>query len=278
VWRLTRLRAARGSFTKAQRPYLAMLTPEAPNPLSPPPRHPGWDAADDDERGEEEGDADDDDERDELPEVRVEPRGLSGRVAPVPVPRARMGKLAALRDGWLMYTVLGEAGGDGDGSAPYGGGAAAGADEEEEKGALVRYDLGRRKQTQLCEDVVEFAVSHDLQTMALLCDEDKTPTLRVFEAGQKAADHDDDDQDVDFDVSQAGDRASPAEQSSSAHLLLTHVCEPPVGDRSRARRAGSWTWRRAWRSTWTRGASGGRCSRRRGRRRCATPTRAPPPT
>jgi len=49
---------------------------------------------------------DDDSEDDSLPEVRVEPRGLSERLVPVPVPRARVGQLAALRDGWLLYTVL----------------------------------------------------------------------------------------------------------------------------------------------------------------------------
>ena len=38
--------------------------------------------------------------------MRVEPRGLSERLVPVPVPRARVGQLAALRDGWLLYTVL----------------------------------------------------------------------------------------------------------------------------------------------------------------------------
>ena len=53
---------------------------------------------------------------------------------------------------------------------------AAGADE---KGTLWRFDLARRKATRLADDVSEFKVSADLQTMALLCDEEGEAAVRV---------------------------------------------------------------------------------------------------
>ena len=68
------------NFTHAQRPYLAMLTADAPSPLAPPPRQPGWEPPEEelgeDEESEDDGDA--------MPEVRVEPRGLSQRLTAVP--------------------------------------------------------------------------------------------------------------------------------------------------------------------------------------------------
>ena len=68
------------NFTHAQRPYLAMLTADAPNPLAPPPRQPGWEPPEE-ELGEDE---ESDDDGDAMPEVRVEPRGLSQRLTAMP--------------------------------------------------------------------------------------------------------------------------------------------------------------------------------------------------
>ena len=45
------------NFSRAQRPYLAMLAADADDPTKPPPRPPGWCPEDDDEE-EEEGDGD----------------------------------------------------------------------------------------------------------------------------------------------------------------------------------------------------------------------------
>ena len=184
------------NFTHAQRPYLAMLTADAPNPLAPPPRQPGWEPPEE-ELGEDE---ESDDDGDAMPEVRVEPRGLSQRLTAVPVPRARLGQLAALRDGWLLYTVLREVHTDDDGRTPPEEAAADAAVGADEKGTLWRYDLGKRKATRLAEDVTEFKLSADLQTMALLCDEDGAAAVRVHEAGQKPGEQDDDDDDIDLDA------------------------------------------------------------------------------
>ena len=154
--------------------------------------------------------------------MRVEPRGLGQRLTAVPVPRARLGQMAALRDGWLLYTVLREVHTDDDGRTPPEEAAADAAAGAVDKGTLWRYDLGKRKATRLADDVTEFKLSADLQTMALLCDEDGAPAVRVHEAGQKPGEGDDDEDEVDMDV--------PGEESG----LVDLEARPPRAAYSRS--------------------------------------------
>ena len=111
------------NFTKTQRPFLAMLSSAAQDPMRPPPRPPGWDP--EDEEGEE------DEDEDEVPEVKVQQNGLSRRIIAVPVGAARMEKLSVLWDDVLIYTQLAARPEEG----PRG---VSEEEEEEEKGTMMR--------------------------------------------------------------------------------------------------------------------------------------------
>lgn len=142
-------------------------------------RHRGGQAGESDDEGEE-----------EIPPVRVHPNGLSSRVVRVRVPPGRLEQLAVLWDDQLIYTRLQPP--DGVGSRSGGdGGAWCEEDErdgdDEGAGTLVRCELGSGRETELIADVLEFALSADLATVAVLCDEDGERALRVYEAGIKPA-------------------------------------------------------------------------------------------
>eukprot|EP00966_Prymnesium_polylepis_P100779 2333999-Prymnesium_polylepis.1 len=166
-----------------------MLTESADDPMRPPPRAPGWEP--DDEEGE--GEDDEDDEND-VPEVEVHPTGLGRRVYPVPMAPARLEQLSVLWDDVLLFTKLEYD--EGDPSEP----PEHGHSNDDEKGTLMRYELGSGRLTSLIDDVLEYALSADLGTMAALLDESGDYALRAFEAGAKPPEQDDDDNDVDADT------------------------------------------------------------------------------
>ncbi|KOO53692.1 peptidase s41 [Chrysochromulina tobinii] len=116
-------------------------------------------------------------------------------------------KLACLWDNQLLYTRLkpSDAGGDGGvgGSGLRGDDGVGGADEE--TGAMMRCALSTCKEVRLVDNVLDFELSLDLATMALLTDEEGLLRVRVYEAGAKPAEEDDDELEVDFE--QPGERS-----------------------------------------------------------------------
>ena len=74
------------------------------------------------------------------------------------------------------------------------GGATDGDRDAEEPAAMVRYDLPKRKETTLMEELSLFELSADLSTVAALKDEDGEARLRVYKAGEKPLPEDDDDE------------------------------------------------------------------------------------
>ena len=63
----------------------------------------------------------------------------------------------------------------------------------------MRHDLGTGKTTELSRDVLDWSLSADLYTMVLLLDEEGESRVRVFEAGAKPADEDDDEEEIDLE-------------------------------------------------------------------------------
>eukprot|EP00900_Chrysochromulina_parva_P026306 jgi/Chrpa1/8309/Chrysochromulina_OHIO_Genome00013214-RA len=116
-------------------------------------------------------------------------------------------KLACLWDNQLLYTRLkpSDASGDGGvgGSGLRGDDGVGGADEE--TGAMMRCALSTCKEVRLVDNVLDFELSLDLATMALLTDEEGLLRVRVYEAGAKPAEEDDDELEVDFE--QPGERS-----------------------------------------------------------------------
>ena len=206
------------NFTRAQRPYLVLLTPDAADPTRPPPRPPLWAPEDESDADDDGGDGRDGGGRDggrragggrrggsrgtapgeggELPPVRIEPHGLRRRVVPVPVAAGRLEQLAVLENDQLLYTRLRAPEADGDGDD------GAGAEEDDEPaGSMMRYDLGTRKEAELIADVVEIRLSADLATVAVLCEDGAgEPRIRVHEAGVKPPEEDDDDEPIDAEA------------------------------------------------------------------------------
>ena len=152
------------NFSRAQRPYLAMFTADAPDPLRPPPRPPGWTPEDDEEeddsdedyedespppskgkkggerergRGEKGGGSrgggryesdedEEDDEGDDVPEVKVDANGLTDRIIAVPVPPGRLEQLIVLWDDVMLWTRLRPKDEEEEGGKGGGGGGGAG--------------------------------------------------------------------------------------------------------------------------------------------------------
>ena len=232
------------NFSRAQRPFLALLTEDAPDPTRPPPRPPGWrpeddetdDETDDDDeddkddrggrrrggdagaggggggrgrggrgrrsgRRDDESEDEDDEDEDDVPMVRVDAAGLASRIVSVPVRAGRLEKLACLWDNQLLYTRLKPSDARGDGG---GGGSGLRGDDgvggtDEETGAMMRCALSTCKEVRLVDDVLDFELSSDLATMALLTDEEGVLRVRVYEAGVKPTEEDDDELEVDFE-------------------------------------------------------------------------------
>ena len=287
------------NFSRAQRPYLAMLAVDADDPTKPPPRPPGW-CPEDDEEEEEEGDGDGGRgvrgargnaraDADDAEAVHVDADGIGRRLIAVGVRPGRLGALEVLEDDVLVYTRMRAA--DDDDADPRAG---CGGARDAEIGALMRCDLGRAcKESRLVDDVVDFTVSADLGATCVLCEEAGELKLRVFESGVRPGRQDDDDEEeVDMEVAGPESglvdvegrvllQASGHQRVSRPHVIsVSLACHLHVISTSSARhqhviRASSArlerrdTWRR---HRWTRVPSGVRCSMRRGRRRCATHT------
>jgi tricorn protease len=134
------------SFPLGSRPYLVPLAATTPSPFGPllagRPVSPDGDASS-------QGDEPDDAER---VAVTVDTDGLGGRVVAVPVAEARYSSLHAVKGGlaWLREPVSGAL-----------GEGAAGPDDEGPRPVLERFDLMRRKCTELTDELDWFTVSGD---------------------------------------------------------------------------------------------------------------------
>ena len=134
------------SFPLGSRPYLVPLAATTPSPFAP-----LLDGRPVTLDGEAEAKAEDQDDS-ERAVVTVDPDGLASRVVPVPVAEARYTSLHAVKGGlaWLREPVSGTLG---EGTA--------GPDDDGPRAALERFDLTRRKCTELTDDVDWFTVSGD---------------------------------------------------------------------------------------------------------------------
>ena len=147
------------------------------------------------EAGEADGGQEDGDKTDSPPPVVVDVAGLAGRVLSMPVAESRYSALRAVAGGlaWLkepVIGVLGEGASVPDGSEP--------------RPVLERYDLGRRKSTELVSGLDWFEVSGDGEWLVVR----DGGELRVVPA-QRKADQDGDDT-VQVDLSRARFLADPA--------------------------------------------------------------------
>ncbi len=204
------------SFPYGSRPYLVALAADTPSPFAPltAGRPPG-DGADKPD-GKDDGEAPagaggsgaagsaaaadgagekDGDKTDSPPPVVVNVAGLAGRVLSMPVAESRYSALRAVAGGlaWLkepVIGVLGEGASVPDGSEP--------------RPVLERYDLGRRKSTELVSGLDWFEVSGDGEWLVVR----DGGELRVVPA-QRKADQDGDDT-VQVDLSRARFLADPA--------------------------------------------------------------------
>ena len=176
------------SFPFGSRPYLVPLAAATASPFAPLPQgrpvDPGAAGKDDDQEDTERAD------------VRVDPVGLADRVVRVPVPEARYSSLQAIKGGlaWLrepVSGVLGENAAD-----PY---------EDGPRAVLERFDLVRRKCTELVDELDWFTVSGD-GTRIVAGDGDD---VRV-QSSERKQDSDDDGDDLTVDLSRARFVADPA--------------------------------------------------------------------
>ena len=95
--------------------------------------------------------------------------------------------------------------------------------EEAEAGSMVRFDLGTSKEVPLLAGVVEFTLSADLRTVAVLCEEADVRSVRVYEAGAKPPMEDDDEVEVDEDV--AGEASGLVDVEGRVTLTIDRQCE-----------------------------------------------------
>ena len=212
------------SFPYGSRPYLVPLAAETPSPFAPltagrpPGDEPGKPDGEDDGGSGDDGSSDGPldaaagadgkgggkkgKDGDEPPPVVVDVDGLASRVLSVPVAESRYDSLRAVAGGlaWLrepVLGVLGEGAAVPDGSRP--------------RPVLERYDLGRRKATDLVTGLDWFEVSGDGEWLVVR----DGGELRVVPA-QRKADQDGSDT-VQVDLSRARFLADPAAQWRHAY-------------------------------------------------------------
>ncbi|HEY2579971.1 MAG TPA: PDZ domain-containing protein [Streptosporangiaceae bacterium] len=176
------------SFPFGCRPYLVPLAADTPSPFAPLPDGRPASQADG-------GDGGDDREAGQVT-VTVDAGGLAGRVVQVPVPEARYSDLQPVKGGiaWLsepLTGTLGEGTAELDGSRP--------------RASLERFDLDKRRCTELVAELDWFDVSGD-GTRMVVSDRDD---LRVVSAERKD-DSDGPGDTVSIDLSRARFMADPA--------------------------------------------------------------------
>ncbi|MDT0170149.1 S41 family peptidase [Pseudarthrobacter sp. BRE9] len=150
------------SFPSPIKPYLVALAAETPSPFGPSVDPAGGEpAATTDADATAGGNARDD----EVPAVQVDAEGLAHRVISVPVPQGNYSSLKAV-DGGLLWLDSALAGVTGDGKASQ--------EDKDTRPSLVRYDIGRRKQTTLVDAVDSYRLSGDRGKVVLVCDKQVT--------------------------------------------------------------------------------------------------------
>ena len=176
------------SFPFGSRPYLVPLAADTPSPFAPlpqgrpvgngPDKNGGGESGGEDPDGEvvardSEGDGRTDGEDDAPPPVRVDEEGLLTRVVSLPVPESRYASLHAVTGGfaWLKEPVTGVL-----------GEGAAMPDSKRPRSTLERFDLGRRKTTELVGGLDWFEVSGDGEWLVIRDGSD----LRVVPSQRKA--------------------------------------------------------------------------------------------
>jgi tricorn protease len=173
------------SFPFGARPYLLPLAAGTPSPFAPLPdgRPPSRDGGNDEEPA-------------PVP-VTVDTEGLASRVVPVPVPEARYSALRPVRGGlaWLREPLTGTLG---EGSAVPGG--------QPPRASLQRFDLGKRRCTELVGELDWFEASGDGRWLVVSDRGD----LRVVSAERKD-DGDEPDETVTVDLSRARFMADPVQ-------------------------------------------------------------------
>ena len=199
------------SFPFGSRPYLVPLAADTPSPFAPLPQGrpvgngPDKNGDKDGESGggdpdgevvarDSEGDGRPDGEDDAPPPVRVDAEGLPTRVVSLPVPESRYASLHAVTGGfaWLKEPVTGVL-----------GEGAAMPDSKRPRSTLERFDLGRRKTTELVGGLDWFEVSGDGEWLVIRDGSE----LRVVPS-QRKADPDGADS-VQVDLSRARFMADP---------------------------------------------------------------------
>ncbi|RKO27641.1 peptidase S41 [Pseudarthrobacter phenanthrenivorans] len=147
------------SFPSPIKPYLVALAADTPSPFGPAVDSEGADTPSAEGAGRQ------DDAGPELPEVRVDPEGLAHRVITVPVPQGNYTSLKA-SDGALLWLDWALAGVTGDGKASQ--------DDKDSRPSLVRFDLGRRKQSTLVDALDSYRLSGDRSKVVLISDKQVT--------------------------------------------------------------------------------------------------------
>jgi tricorn protease len=177
------------SFPLGSRPYLVPLAATTPSPFAP--LLAGRPVTLDGDAGAKDEDQDDS----EREVVTVHPDGLPSRVVAVPVAEARYSALHAVKGGlaWLREPVTGALG---EGTA--------GPDDDGPRQVLERFDVTRRKTTELTDEVDWFTVSGD-GTRLVVGDGDE---VRVLPSERKA-DADEPDGRLVVDLSRARFLADP---------------------------------------------------------------------
>ncbi len=173
------------SFPFGCRPYLVPLAVGAPSPFAPLPD------------GRPVGHAETDDDQEPGPvAVKVDTEGLAARVVQVPVPEARYSSLLPVKGGlaWLREPLAGTLG---EGSAEL--------DSSQPRASLERFDLEKRRCTELVGELDWFEVSGD-GTRLVVSDQGE---LRVLPAERKD-DSDGPGETVTVDLSRARYMADPA--------------------------------------------------------------------
>jgi tricorn protease len=186
------------SFPFGSRPYLVPLAATTPSPFAPlpdgrPPTRPS--GLPFPLHGGEPGEDGDEDPQGPVA-VRVDVEGLAGRVVQVPVPEARYSSLLPVKGGlaWLREPVtgsLGESSAELDGSPP--------------RASLERFDLDKRRCTELVSEVDWFVASGDGQRLVV----SDHGELRVLPAERKE-DCEESDDAFTIDLARARFTADPA--------------------------------------------------------------------
>lgn len=150
------------SFPSPIKPYLVALAAETPSPFGPSvdPAGAGPETTTDADAtaGAEARD-------DAVPAVHVDAEGLAHRVISVPVPQGNYSSLKAV-DGALLWLDSALAGVTGDGKASQ--------EDKDASPSLVRYDIGRRRQTTLVDAVDSYRLSGDRSKVVLVSDKQVT--------------------------------------------------------------------------------------------------------